>query len=166
MTDRPTLARSSVTLRSAIDDDLPVFFAHQLDPEANRMAAFTAKDPADRDTFMAHWGRILSDETITVMTILFEGRVAGYLAYFLQAGKRSVCYWIGKDYWGKGIATEALRQFLSQVPARPLYARAAKDNIGSVRVLRKCGFTVWGEDRGFSHARGCDVEEHIFRLEE
>lgn len=128
------------------------------------MAAFTAKDPADRDAFMAHWGRILSDETITVMTILSEGRVAGHLAYFLQAGKPSVCYWIGKEYWGKGIATEALRQFLERIPTRPLYARAAKDNAGSLRVLEKCGFMIWGEDKGFSPVRGEEVEEFIMEL--
>ena len=41
----------SVLLRDVEEDDLPVFFEHQLDPEATRMAAFSARD---RKAFLAH----------------------------------------------------------------------------------------------------------------
>jgi RimJ/RimL family protein N-acetyltransferase len=135
--------------------DLPIFFDQQLDPEANRMAAFTRKDPADRDAFMAHWAKILRDETITIQTILFDGQVAGsVLSYVDEDGQREVSYWIGRPYWGKGVATRGLLAFLDHIKVRPLYARAAHDNIGSLRVLEKCRFTRIGEGRGFSEARG------------
>jgi RimJ/RimL family protein N-acetyltransferase len=155
---------SRVLLRDVTEGDLPTFFEQQLDPIANRMAAFTAKDPADRDAFTAHWARIMADDTITIQTILFDGRVAGHVAGFHRFGKPEVTYWIGKEYWGKGIATEALSQFLRTLKARPLYARAAKDNAASIRVLQKCGFTIAGEDRGFSDTRGEEVEEFILEL--
>ncbi len=155
---------SDVLLRDVTGSDLSVFFDQQLDPDANHMAAFTAKDPADRDAFTAHWTKILGNDTITIRTILFGGHVAGYVASFERFGKPEVSYWIGKNYWGKGVATRALSAFLGELEARPLYARVAKDNIASVRVLEKCGFTSCGDDKGFSNARGEEVEEFIMML--
>jgi RimJ/RimL family protein N-acetyltransferase len=115
---------------------------------------------------MAHWAKILGDETITIQTILFDGQVAGsVLSYVDEGGQREVSYWIGKSYWGKGVATRALVAFLDHIKVRPLYARAAQDNIGSLRVLEKCGFTRIGEGRGFSNARGEEVEEFLLRLD-
>ncbi len=156
----------SIVLRDVMMSDLPIFFDQQLDPEANRMAAFTRKDPADRDAFMAHWAKILRDETITIQTILFDGQVAGsVLSYVDEDGQREVSYWIGRLYWGKGVATRGLLAFLDHIKVRPLYARVAQDNIGSLRVLEKCRFTRIGEGRGFSEARGQEVEEFLLRLD-
>lgn len=154
-----------VLLREVLDADLPIFFEHQLDAEANYMAAFTSKDPANRDAFTAHWARILSDKTITIRTILVDGQVAGHVSrYEESAGHPEVTYWLGKPYWGKGIATLALRMLLSLVTERPIYARAAKDNLASLRVLEKCGFTIIGEDKGFANARGQETEEYLLQL--
>jgi len=156
---------SNMVLRDVTMSDLPIFFDQQLDAEANRMAAFTRKDPADRDAFMAHWTKILRDETNTIQTILFDGQVAGSVSSYVDEDEHlEVTYWIGKLFWGKGIATRALSAFLDHVKVRPLYARAAKDNLGSLRVLAKCGFTRIGQDKGFSNARGEEVEEFILRL--
>ena len=162
----PTPDTSDMPLRDVMRSDLPIFFDQQLDPDANHMAAFTAKDPSDRDAFLAHWSRILGDETITIQTILFDGQVAGsVLSYVDEDGQLEVSYWIGKPYWGKGVATRALSAFLKHIEVRPLYARAAKDNIGSLRVLEKCGFARIGEDKGFANARSEEIEEFILRLD-
>lgn len=132
-----------VRLRDVLESDLPIFFEHQLDPVATQMAAFPARD---REAFMAHWGRILRDDSVVAKTILFEGQVAGNVVSFEQSGEREVGYWIGRQHWGKGIGTTALAAFLELVPARPLYAHVVKHNLGSLRVLQKCGFTICGED--------------------
>lgn len=155
---------SDVLLRDVTEGDLPIFFEQQLDSAANYMAAFAAKDRAARDAFTAHWTKILGDDTITKRTILFDGHVAGSVLSFEQFGKPEVSYWIGKKYWGKGIATKALSELLGLVKTRPLYARSAKDNIAWIRVLEKCGFTISGEDKGFSNARDEEVEELILKL--
>lgn len=155
----------NVRLRDVIETDLPLFYEYQLDSTANFMAAFTAKDPSDRKAFDAHWSKILSDETTTNKTIVYAGHVSGNVSCFEQFGQLEVSYWLGKEYWGKGIATKALSAFLDHVKARPLYARAAKDNIASIRVLEKCGFQICGEDKGFSNARSHEVEEFILKLE-
>ncbi|MGG4497994.1 GNAT family N-acetyltransferase [Brevibacillus reuszeri] len=158
------LMKCDVQLRNVFEEDLPVFFEQQLDSTANYMAAFTAKDPTNKDAFLAHWAKILTDQTIQKKTILFHGEVAGHISSFEQFGVPSVSYWIGKDYWGKGIATAALLSLLRDSNIRPLYARAAKDNLASIKVLEKCGFKITGEDKGFSDARCTEVEEFILIL--
>ena len=157
---------SDFSLRDVLEADLPIFFAYQVDPDAQAMAAFTARDPTDRQAFMMHWHRILADPTNIIRTIVVDGQVAGSVSSYQDADHPEVTYWLGKSYWGKGLATRALTEFLAHVnPTRPIYARAAKDNIGSLRVLEKCGFTIIGEDTGFANARGKEVEEFLLRLD-
>lgn len=156
---------SEIQLRDVEGEDLPIFFEQESDPAAVHMAAFTAEDPSDKEAFDAHWARISADETIIIRTILFEGRVAGHIASFERFGDLEVSYWLGKEYWGKGLATEALAAFLEIQKARPLYARAAKDNFASIRVLEKCGFKISGHDNFFANARGQEIEEVILKLE-
>lgn len=155
----------TVVLRDVSDTDLPIFFEQQLDPDANYMAAFTSGDPTNREAFDAHWSRVLGDKDNINKTILVDGQVAGNIASFMQFGEREIGYWIGKPYWGRGIATVALVEFLRLVTERPLYARAVKDNAASLRVLQKCSFTIIGEDTGFANARGKEVEEWILKLD-
>ena len=154
-----------IRLRDGEVDDLPLFFEHQRDPEANWMAAFTRKDPADRDAFMAHWTKILEDEANTIQTILFNGSVAGSVSSYVDEDEHlEVTYWIGKPYWGKGIATCALSAFLEHNKVRPLYARAAADNAASLRVLEKCGLVPMRTNRDFANARGQEIEEVLLKL--
>jgi RimJ/RimL family protein N-acetyltransferase len=155
---------SNPTVRDSTEADVPELFEHQLDPAANRMAAFTARDPTDRSAFVAHWGRILADPTIVKKTIELDGRIVGHLLSFEQAGRRSVGYWIAKEHWGRGIATRSLEIFLAGIPTRPLYARAAADNVASLRVLEKCGFRAIGTDSGYSYARGAEIPEIVLEL--
>jgi RimJ/RimL family protein N-acetyltransferase len=152
-------------LRPVIESDLPLFFEQQLDPDANYMAAFTAKDPSDRPAFDAHWSRIMADDAVVIRTILSGGQVAGHVLSYPDSGHLEVSYWIGKEYWGQGVATQALLSFLDVIKTRPLYARAAKDNLASLRVLGKCGFVIIGEARGFAKARNAEIQEFILVLE-
>lgn len=152
-----------VALREVHDSDLPVFFRQMNDPEAVRMAAFTPKDPSDRDAFDAFWKRIRASDDV-LRTILADGDVIGSAAVYGEPGEREVTYWIDRAYWGRGIATAALRELLAQVPERPLYARAAADNQGSLRVLEKCGFRVSATARGYANGRGEEIEELVLTL--
>ena len=153
--------KPAVHLRDVEPDDLPIFFEHQRDPDATRMAAFPVRDEA---AFMAHWHKILRDTSNKTKSILFDGAVVGNIASFVVLGQREVGYWIGKEYWGKGIATGALAALLDIESTRPLYAHVAKHNIGSRRVLEKCGFTVVSED-SFTEDDGTHVEEYLLKLD-
>src|SRR5207237_911570 len=123
----------TVTLREVTQEDLPIFFEHQLDAEATRMAAFPSRD---RDAFMAHWARIMSNETGILNTILADDTVAGNVVYWEAAGEPNIGYWLGRTHWGKGIASAAVAQFLTKIEARPVYAHVAKHNFASIRVLQ------------------------------
>ncbi|HEX5135714.1 MAG TPA: GNAT family N-acetyltransferase [Planctomycetota bacterium] len=153
-----------VVLRDVREADLPALFEQQRDPDANRIAAFTAKDPEDRAAFMAHWARLLAEPSVAKKAILLGGRVAGSIASFGPVAQREVTYWIAREHWGKGVATAALRELLLLETTRPLFARAASDNAGSIRVLEKCGFRIVRHERGFANARGAEIAEVVLRL--
>ena len=108
---------------------------------------------------------MLGDETITIRAILYQGKVAGHVVCHGWFGPPEVSYWIGREYWGQGVATRALAALLVLVTVRPLYGRAAKDNLASLRVMEKCGFQVVGAERGFADPRGEEIDELILRLE-
>jgi RimJ/RimL family protein N-acetyltransferase len=156
------ITRGHTFIRDVIDSDLPIFFEQQIDPEATHMAAFPSRQ---KEAFLAHWAKILHDETVLIKTIVFEEPVAGYILSFVIDGKREVGYWLGKKYWGKGIATKALAEFLPYVKERPLYAHVAKHNVASRRVLEKCRFNISGEDK-FPNENGKEIDGFILKLED
>lgn len=157
-------AAIAITLRNIVSADLDVFFEQQQDQEANIMAAFTSKDPHDRQAFDAHWAKIQADPAIVIRTIQAEGRIAGYVLHHAWFGEPEVSFWLGRDYWGRGIASAALAEFIRENTLRPMYARVAYDHAASLRVLEKCGFVLIGTDKGFSNSRGAEIEELILVL--
>jgi RimJ/RimL family protein N-acetyltransferase len=156
--------KHNIRLREVVSDDLPIFFEQQLDPDANWMAAFTAKDPSDRQAFDSHWAKVLADNGITICTILSDSHVAGSVLCHGWGGEPEISYWLGREFWGKGIATLALGLFLQLVTDRPLAARVASDNLASIRVLEKNGFELTGEGKWFSNARGMEIDELVWVL--
>jgi RimJ/RimL family protein N-acetyltransferase len=151
-----------VRLRDVEPGDLPVFYEHQLDADATRMAAFPSRD---RAAFDAHWAtNILGNPAAITQTILVNGQVAGNIGSWPQGGVRLVGYWIGKEHWGKGVATRALAAFLHVVTERPLFAHVASHNVGSIRVLEKCGFRLEREES--VEVAGDDVAEVVLVLSE
>ncbi|HEU5476256.1 MAG TPA: GNAT family N-acetyltransferase [Gaiellaceae bacterium] len=152
-------------LREVRDEDLPFLFEHWADQVAIHMAAFTAPDHSDRDEFVRRWSRLRADETVLNRVIVVDDGVAGTIGSWGDPHEREVTYWIGRSYWGRGIATFALNAFLEVDLTRPLHARVAADNVASRRVLEKCGFRVTGMDRGFAEARSAEIEELLLQLD-
>jgi RimJ/RimL family protein N-acetyltransferase len=150
-----------MVLRDVVDSDVDAFYEHQLDPEATRMALFPSRD---REAFDAHWRRLLADDAATKKTIVDDGRVAGNVLCWEQDGRRLVGYWLGREFWGRGLATRALAELLQEVAARPLHAWVATSNVGSIRVLEKCGFVVAGSRTEHDEKLGEPVEELLFEL--
>ena len=156
---------NDVQLRPVRDEDLTIFFEQEQDPEAVFMAAFTHPDPSGREAFDAHWAKIRGLASVRLRTIEADGVVVGHVARYEQDGLPEVTYWIGREYWGRGLATAALRAFLQEDPRRPMYGQAAKDNAASRRVLEKCGFRVTGEARYVANARGAEIDEVVLVLD-
>jgi RimJ/RimL family protein N-acetyltransferase len=153
---------TQVRLRSVDDGDLDVFFGHQSDPAAIEMAALPA---LDKDQLVAHWARIRSDKNVVVRTIVADGRVAGSIGSWRLDGRSQLGYWVGRAHWGRGVATEALRQFVDEVSVRPLDAHVAAHNLGSIRVLEKCGFRRDHVQEATAPAPDDGVQEFIYVLD-
>ncbi len=150
----------TITLRAVTEADLPIFFEHQLDAEATRMAAFPSRE---RDAFMAHWAKIMNPETnqtAILRTILADDTVVGNVLYWEAAGEGNIGYWLGRTHWGKGIASAAVAQFLTGITARPVYAHVVRHNVASIRVLQKCGFQLAREQK----SDGDEGEELVLEL--
>ena len=154
-------ATPEVRLRSVEDRDLDAFFDHQADQVAVEMAAFPARD---RDQFARHWAKVRADDANVLRTIVADGRVAGNIVSWQQDGQQLLGYWVGREFWGRGVATQALTLLVDEVAVRPLYAHVVAHNVGSIRVLEKAGFQ---RDRGQeSNAPASDdgIEELVFVL--
>jgi len=131
-------------LRNVVEADLPIFFEHQRDPEATSMAAFPGREWG---AFISHWQHnILGNPANLVRTILVDEQAANYEDRWEQDHRRLVAYWVGREYWGRGVARSALAEFLSAHEShRPLHAYVALSNARSIRVLENCGFQRVGE---------------------
>ena len=155
----------NVSLRPLEDRDLDAIYEQVSDPESIRMAAFTAENQTDRSAFLNRQSRLRADTSVLHRVIDVDGEAAGTIGFFRIDDRPEVTYWVDRARWGKGIASAALRILLDEIAERPLYARAASDNAGSLRVLEKAGFRRVGVDRGFAVGRGEEIEETILRLD-
>ncbi len=133
---------NSVKLRPVIESDLPIFYLHQADADAAKTADFPSRT---EEAHLAHWHKIMADAENILRTVVVDGEVAGNMVSFMMNGVREVGYWLGREFWGKGIASAALEQFLLEVETRPLHAYVAKSNPASMLVLEKCKFVLQGE---------------------
>jgi RimJ/RimL family protein N-acetyltransferase len=156
---------ADVALRDIQDADLDALFDQMRDPESVRMAAFVFRDPNDRDAFDAHLARIRSGPDTTLLAIVRDGRFVGTIGSFVIEGDTEITYWIDRSSWGQGVASQALALFLRTQEIGPLHARAASDNLGSLRVLQKAGFRITGTEVSYANARNAEIEETILRLD-
>jgi RimJ/RimL family protein N-acetyltransferase len=157
--------RARVTLRPIEDSDLDALYEQTRDPESVQMAAFTVEDPDDRATFDSRMAKARANPDGTLRAVLRDGRLVGSIASFLLEGETEITYWIDRSVWGQGVASRALALFLDTVQERPIRARAASDNVGSLKVLQAAGFTVVGTETAYANARGREIEETVLRLD-
>jgi RimJ/RimL family protein N-acetyltransferase len=154
---------AEVRLRPVTEEDLPILFEHQRDPDAIQMAALK---PREWDAFAERWAKILVDESVTACAIDLDDAVAGHIVSFDRDGVREVGYWIGRAFWGQGIATAALNEFVRMNEFRPLHATVARNNPASIRVLEKCGFMITGYRTAPADDRWDEeIEEVLLKLE-
>ena len=149
-----------IELRPVEVSDLDAFYEFQADPEAVAMAVFGGS--RDRETHFEVWTtKIMVNPDGVARTVLVDGTVAGNMLCWSNDGERYVGYWIGREFWGRGVATEALGLFVREIPERPLTALVVVTNPGSQRVLEKNGF-VRIEQRP---SPDDGIEEFVYRLD-
>jgi RimJ/RimL family protein N-acetyltransferase len=157
---------AEVALRPVDDSDLDALFEQMRDPESVRMAAFTAENPDDRTAFDVHMAKVRASPEGTIRAVTVDGRLVGSVGSFVADGDTEVTYWIDRSFWGQGIAGRALALLLESVRVRPLFARAASDNVRSLKVLQSAGFVIIGTEMSFASGRNTEIEETILRLDE
>ncbi|QBF82481.1 N-acetyltransferase [Shewanella maritima] len=192
-----------IKLAEVTEQDLAVFYQHQQDPEACKMADFPSRE---RQAFFEHWRtkvlgselavarsiwiksdspelgetsfkqggspeRDASPEQVSKSEVLPHWQLVGNIVSWqvpIEVGSPMIAgqklqlasehytgYWIGREFWGKGIATRALNTFLHQHSPRPLLAWVAEHNTGSIKVLERNGFKqIDPIDFGFEAEQG------------
>lgn len=156
--------KPEIKLRPTEVSDLETLFQFQLDKEGAYLAAFMAKDHTDKSAYIDKYTKLLANPAVNNQTIILGNDIVGSIAKFMMEGDSEITYWIDRKFWGKGIATQALNEFLVIETSRPIFGRVAFDNLGSQRVLEKCGFVKEGTDKGFANARQSEIEEFIYKL--
>lgn len=152
---------AEIRLRHVTRDDIQTLYEYQCDPESNRMAAV---HPRDEPAFRALWDGVFDDSAVIARAILADERLVGHISIFNMDGVDGVGYWIAKSHWGRGIATRALALLLEEVDRRPLHARVAVHNVGSIRVLERCGFVVTGYQHSPGTERYVECDEAVLVL--
>jgi 8-oxo-dGTP diphosphatase len=75
-------------------------------------------------------------------------------------------YWVGRRFWGHGVATEAARRLtswaLANLPIDRVEAHVAVDNPASAAVLRQAGLREIGQSSEFFLARGAEEPVQVF----
>jgi RimJ/RimL family protein N-acetyltransferase len=106
----------------------------------------------------------MSSSENRLWAIIRDSRLVGTIGSYISEGATEVTYWIDRACWGQGIATRALGLLLEEISVRPIRARAASDNVGSLRVLEKAGFHPIGTEVAFAPGRAAEIEETILEL--
>lgn len=143
----------AVRLRSVAPSDLPELYVLQCDPASNALAG---TKPRSREAFFDAWARTLADARVNARIIELQGQsawaIVGSIACFPVeengASRDMLGYWIGRAYWGRGIASLAASLFLAEEQRRPLLATAATANTASRKILERNGFRLIGVRMG------------------
>lgn len=156
--------RDIIKLTETELSDINSFYQFQLDEEGRHLAAFISADTDDEKAYIERWTKLLTNPKINIRTIKLGNEIAGSISKYIMEGNAEITYWIDRKFWGKGIASAALKEFLQIEQTRPIYGHVAFDNYGSQKVLEKCGFKKIGSDKYFAKARQAEIEEYIYEL--
>ena len=119
------------------------------DPEVTRYLSWLPHRTVDETrSVIAGLFNVGVDHT-WLITLRDSGEPVGQIGYFLTAPHAvQVGYALGRQFWGRGLAGEALRLLLDHLKGNPALYRVAAvvhpDNQRSARVLERAGFTLEG----------------------
>lgn len=109
----------------------------------------------------------------TYFAIEVGGRVAGGIGYTLHGDVERIAaevgYWLGAEFWGRGIATAAVRvvtafAFATHPELERLYALPFASNAASARVLEKAGYRSEGTLRRSAIKDGRVLDQWMYAI--
>ena len=94
----------------------------------------------------------LESDRISRFAIDYDGKHAGNIGLHpgtdIYSRNAELGYFVGEEYWGRGIATEAIKQKIQigfqEMGLVRIYAGVFEHNKASMRVLEKCGLEMEG----------------------
>lgn len=109
---------------------------------------------------------------VFAFAIEFESKVAGSIGVFRQDNIHSktaeIGYYLGENFWNKGIATEAVRQacdfIFDNTDIIRIYAEPFARNLASCKVLEKAGFVCEGTLRSNAVKNGLVEDMKLYAL--
>jgi RimJ/RimL family protein N-acetyltransferase len=115
-------------------------------------------------------GMVTTESPQTNFAIVVKGKAVGGIGFESQGDifRRSaeIGYWLGEDYWGKGIMTEAVKAVtffaFQNYDLCRLYAGVFATNPASIRVLEKAGYQFEGRLRKSICKFGQIIDQLLF----
>jgi len=97
---------------------------------------------ADWPLFYRHYHTIINQKKLDIFAVRVDSEYAGAVEVGDCGDHYQIGYWLGADYCGQGLATEAVSSVLGRLDERPVTADTLKTNQASARVLEKNGFIL------------------------
>jgi RimJ/RimL family protein N-acetyltransferase len=113
-----------------------------------------------------------SEKPVTNFAIVVEGAAAGGVGLMMQTDiyRRSaeIGYWLGEDFWGRGIVSEAVGALsewaFASFDLSRIYAGVLEWNPASMRVLEKAGYQFEARLRKAVTKEGVTMDDFIYAL--
>jgi ribosomal-protein-alanine N-acetyltransferase len=112
----------------------------------DKMAEWASNIPypySDKDAL--DWLDSCLEQNCSPHAILLENDIVGCISYWPTDNKIEIGYWVGRQYWGKGICTRAIKLLMGQdqfPKGKVIVAEVAAENTASKKVLLNCGFSL------------------------
>ena len=112
-----------------------------------------------------------TNQPATTFAIDIDEKVIGAVGIIIgndvQRVTSEIGYWLGENYWGKGVATEALKQmtdyaFQNFPDLVRLWAAVFEYNKPSMRVLEKAGYEFEGIRKKATIKNGVVIDEYVY----
>ncbi len=151
-------------------DDAPSIALHADNPGIARALRDLFPSPYSLLDAVAFIAKFSTAEPSTVFAIATAEEAFGIIGFFpgqdVNRFSAEVGYWIGEDYWGRGIMTKALDAFTDYVfqnsEMNRLYAGVFSSNPASGRVLEKAGYQYEGTHRASVFKNGELLDELLY----
>lgn len=162
---------SRLTLRKTREQDWPNYLSLLSDPTVTRLCFDPPEEPAIRERFEADlqpWA-VESEQWLSFSIIETDtSSYVGTIGLKVLGGEAEVGFLLVPEFQGKGYATEALesiKDIAGRIGVAMLIARITEGNVGSVRVVEKCGFVLVGGFEGKIEILGVEYTDLKFYLE-
>ncbi|MCB2171161.1 GNAT family N-acetyltransferase [archaeon] len=170
----PKLTTQRLVLRGPMEKDMQPMFDIHTDPDVMRYYGVKPYDTLDKNKKHLDWLTKLHREEIGlrwIITLKDEDTYIGDVGFYDWEKKHSraeIGYILGKQYWGKGIMTEAIKAALdygfNEMNLNRIQALIDPRNNASKRVAEKHGFQHEGTFRDYEYEYGDFIDLNMYSV--